>query len=172
MHRAALVLIAIVFAAPAAYAASSPQTIKLSQLGIVFRLPAGWTGNLVGLRYDARTPDGVALLSIQEATTKLSLSVIAANFAKAELQQLKKTDPHASVVLQNMKLTVGPVVKVTIKYQGLWSGHRAAITHITYTFKRGSHAYIFDFGTSGTLTAKVKAIVDASINSLRFLGAA
>ena len=63
-------------------------------------------------------------------------------------------------------------MKVTIRYQGLWSGHRAAITHVTYTFKRGSRAYIFDFGTSGTWTAKVKAIVDASIKSLHFLGAA
>ena len=174
LYRAALVLIAIAFAAPAAYGASpTPQTVRLSQLGIVFRPPATWTGNRVGLRYDAHAPDGVASLTIQEATTKLSLSVIGANFAKAELQQLKKTDPHASVVTQRVALPVGAAVRVTIKYEGLWSGRRAAITHVTYTFKRGSsHAYIFDFGTSDTYTAKVKAIVDASIKSLHFLGAA
>ena len=101
MLRAALAFVAISLAAPAAYGATPPQMIKLAKLGIAFRPPAGWSGNVVGLRYDARAADGVASLTIQEATTKSSLSAIGANFAKAELQQLRKTDPHASVVLQN-----------------------------------------------------------------------
>jgi hypothetical protein len=163
------VVAALVLAASSA--ASPTQTIRLSQLGLVFTLPSSWSGSSTGLRFDGRAPGRVAQLTVQEVKTSSPLSAIATNFVDAERKQLAKTDPHATVVRQNTKLSSGPAVKVTLRYRGLWFDRTGEITDVVYTFKHGNRAYVFDYSAVGTWAAKEKATFDASIQSVRFLGA-
>ena len=159
---------AAIFAGAAA--SDSWQTITVKTLAVSFQLPTSWSQVTLKPEFQTNPPDHSAFLRILDQQTSMSIDAIGKSFAQAELSDLRKGDPKASVVVGNVALKGGPAVKVTMRYRGNWVGRKTQITRLIYFMKKGSRAYDFDFGAAEAY-AKERAVFGRIINSVRLKGA-